>query len=68
MARTLWPSGERRGLARGGTAVQTPDEPGVQTGMLESAPHLDAAGPRSALCKLYVGRLALPVLHFRPRF
>lgn len=45
IARTLWPSGEGRGLARGGTAVQTPDEPGVQTGMLESAPHLDAAGP-----------------------
>lgn len=68
VARTLWPSGEGRGLARGGTAVQTPDETWGTDGDAGECAARGCRSPCSALCKLSVGRLALPIQHFRPRF
>lgn len=64
VARTLWPSGEGRGLARGDTAVQTPHEAGLQTGMLESVPRMVAAallGAMQIICrKIGASSPALP--------
>lgn len=61
----------QRGRTRTGTWWHSRSNPGRSWGANEDAgeraPH-GCRSPCSALCKLSVGRLALPVLHFRSRF